>query len=54
MFIKMPAVCLYFLAVVMCVSYLFNPFSTAVSFWGQYRIIYLEFEWFVPTTGLKF
>ena len=31
-----------------------NHFSTAVSFWGQLGTNYLEFEWFVPKTGLEF
>ena len=29
----------------------FNPFRTAVPFWGTN---YLECEWFVPKTGLRF
>ena len=31
-----------------------NPFRTAVTLWGQLRASYLEFEWFVPKTGLRF
>ena len=31
-----------------------NPISTAVSFWGQLGTNYLEFERFVPKTGLEF
>ena len=31
-----------------------NPFRTAVSFWGQLGTNYLEFEWFVPKTGMEF
>ena len=33
---------------------LINPFSTAVSFWGQLGTYYLEFELFAPKTGLEF
>ena len=29
-------------------------FRTVVSFWGQLRTNYLEFEWLVPKTGLQF
>ena len=32
----------------------FNPFRTAVSFWGQLGTNYLEFECLVPKTGLEF
>ena len=32
----------------------FNPFRTAVSFWGQLETNYLGFEWLVPKTGLEF
>ena len=31
-----------------------NPFSAAVSFWGQLGTNYFKFEWFVPKTGLEF
>ena len=31
-----------------------NPFRTAVWFWGQLGANYMEFEWFVPKTGLEF
>ena len=31
-----------------------DPFSTANSFWGLLGTNYLEFEWFVPRTGLEF
>ena len=30
-----------------------NPFRTAVSFWGQLGTTYLEFDGFVPKTGLE-
>ena len=36
------------------VSWMKNPFRAAVPFWGHLGINYLEFEWFVPKTGLRF
>ena len=36
------------------IAALVNPFRTAVSFWGQLGTNYLEFECFVPKTGLEF
>ena len=32
----------------------YNPFRTAVSFWGQFGTNYLGFDWCVPKTGLEF
>ena len=44
-------VCMFF---TWWVDAVINPFRTAVSFRGQLRTNYLEFDWCVPETGLEF